>query len=399
MRKSAAGDNTIFVYDAAGKLIEEYSGSTLQTAYVYAGSRLLSTETSSGTNYLTSDHLGSLRVNTDQSGTVTARHDYHPFGEEIPRTGYGSDVNRKQFTGYERDEETELDFAQARMYAWRLGRFSRPDDIGGNRFEPQSLNRFVYVLNNPLKLIDPSGFSWENPHGHSKKSNIWMDTSKFQLDFMVWREWVNKDGRPVWVPPAEYAAKQTDLSKLPLWTEMTYSSEDGEVNLDPNGPNPNTPWGWTLDKVAVGDPSQPALPPSPPGENAGADTATGVPPMGMSFMGDPRRNALSMYWDVSALRSKGQALFPDTRGLDAERHRWASRQAALHWGTGTSRTFGVLNEIQGFLWHDLGPAINMVRGVPVARPTWAFQWSDLQHNEVGISEASVILNQPKNNVP
>ena len=49
MKKTAsAGDNVVFVYDAAGKLVEERNASTsaLQTSYVYAGSRLRSTETS-----------------------------------------------------------------------------------------------------------------------------------------------------------------------------------------------------------------------------------------------------------------------------------------------------------------------------------------------------------------
>ncbi|MCV4872720.1 hypothetical protein OFB47_33515, partial [Escherichia coli] len=59
--------------------------------------------------YLTADHLGSPRINTDASGEVTARHDYYPFGEELytaQRTqglGYMADSVRQQFTSYERD--------------------------------------------------------------------------------------------------------------------------------------------------------------------------------------------------------------------------------------------------------------------------------------------------------
>jgi len=76
VKKAASTETTVFVYDAMGRSAEEYSGSTLQTAYVYAGSRLLTTETATGTNYLTSDHLGSPRINTDQpeplpQGTTT----------------------------------------------------------------------------------------------------------------------------------------------------------------------------------------------------------------------------------------------------------------------------------------------------------------------------------------
>ena len=136
VKKAATTENIVFVYDAAGKLVEEYSGSALQTAYVYAGSRLLTTETATGTNYLTSDHLGSPRINTDATGNVTARHDYMPFGEEIfslgGRTtglGYNSDNVRKKFTGYERDNETDLDYAKARMFGNPIGRFTSPDPL------------------------------------------------------------------------------------------------------------------------------------------------------------------------------------------------------------------------------------------------------------------------------
>jgi RHS repeat-associated protein len=161
-KAASTGDDTVFIYDAAGKLVEERAASTgaLQTSYVYAGSRLLSTETSTGTSYLTSDNLGSPRVNTDASGTVTARHDYHPFGEEVSRTGYGSDTVRQQFTGYERDSESELDFAQARYYNATHGRFTTTDPIlmePKRAFDPQRMNLYAYVRNNPLLLVDPTG--------------------------------------------------------------------------------------------------------------------------------------------------------------------------------------------------------------------------------------------------
>ncbi len=119
------GETTIFVYDASGKLIEEYSTQVAapQDAQVA---------------YLTTDHLGSPRINTDKNGAVTARHDYHPFGEEIGTLTHGSparaahpdyapDTVRQQFTGYERDGETQLDFAQARMHSYTHGRFTSPD--------------------------------------------------------------------------------------------------------------------------------------------------------------------------------------------------------------------------------------------------------------------------------
>ncbi len=69
-------------------------------------------------------------------------------------------MNSTLITSYERDNETELDFAQARMYANKLGRFTTTDPILMNLkrvADPQRLNLYVYVRNNPLKYIDITG--------------------------------------------------------------------------------------------------------------------------------------------------------------------------------------------------------------------------------------------------
>ncbi len=149
----SSGELTVFVYDAAGKEIAEYSTivSAVQDAKV---------------NYLTADHLGSPRINTDQNGAIITRHDYMPFGEEIDGTGgrttglnYGDDTVRKQFTAYERDNESDLDFAQARYFDFGFGRFSSPDPLEASAIaaQPQSWNRYSYSYNNPIHFTDPSG--------------------------------------------------------------------------------------------------------------------------------------------------------------------------------------------------------------------------------------------------
>ncbi len=117
---------------------------------------------------MTSDTLGTPRVITDASGVVKSRHDYLVFGEEIGggvggrTTGQGYsqlDGVRMKFTGAERDDETGLDFMQARYYASMQGRFTSPDPLlaSGIPASPQSWNRYAYVGNNPLAYVDPSG--------------------------------------------------------------------------------------------------------------------------------------------------------------------------------------------------------------------------------------------------
>lgn len=117
-----------------------------------------------GTRYPTQDALGSTRVVTGSGQEVAGRYDYLPFGEELYewRQGYGGSSVRQKFTGYGRDDEIGLDFAQARYYSYTQGRFTSPDPalLSVNGSNPQSWNRYAYVLNNPLLYADPSGL-WE----------------------------------------------------------------------------------------------------------------------------------------------------------------------------------------------------------------------------------------------
>jgi RHS repeat-associated protein len=144
-------DNTgaiVYVYDGLGRLAAEYTTSASQN---------------NGISYLTTDHLGSTRVVTNGSGAVKARYDYLPFGEEVPSglggRNYLTDNTRQKFTGHERDPETKLDFAQARYCSSATGRFMSPDDFlnDTSAVDPASWNLYVYVRNNPLRYVDPSG--------------------------------------------------------------------------------------------------------------------------------------------------------------------------------------------------------------------------------------------------
>jgi RHS repeat-associated protein len=181
VKKIAGGVATRYEYGAGGELIAERndSNSVVLKDYFYKGGELLAT-TKAGGGYLyaTADHLGSPRSWTDDSGNMVAggRHDYLPFGEELfagygTRTtdqGYASnaqqDGQRKQFTAQERDSETGLDFFVARYYSSVQGRFTVPDSFGGRGSNPQTLNLYAYVRNNPLKYIDPTGHFAQDPN-------------------------------------------------------------------------------------------------------------------------------------------------------------------------------------------------------------------------------------------
>jgi RHS repeat-associated protein len=161
VRKTIGQNETVFVYDAVGQLVAEYS-----------------TETAVNPNlsYVTADHLGSPRIVTDQSGQVVSRHDYRGFGEEVASsyanrtatTGYGTaDGIRMQFTGHERDTESGLDYAQARYYNSKHGRFTSADPLTASATirNPQTFNRYSYVTNSPYKFTDPLGLFGICPGG------------------------------------------------------------------------------------------------------------------------------------------------------------------------------------------------------------------------------------------
>jgi RHS repeat-associated protein len=161
VKKLAANDTTIFVYDAGGKLASEYTVSASQSQ-------------APQTSYLTNDTLGSPRVTTDASGNVVSRRDFRPYGEEIARANQGTDKVRQKFTSYERDNETDLDFAQARYYGYTFGRFTNPDRplLDQSSSDPQTWNLYVYSGNSPLKYTDPLGL-WKKVECEGGATNCW----------------------------------------------------------------------------------------------------------------------------------------------------------------------------------------------------------------------------------
>jgi RHS repeat-associated protein len=104
-----------------------------------------------------SDGLGSTVALTDGQGKPRAGYQYDPWGNlEI---SLGSSPNRFLFTGEERDADTGLYYLRARWYDPAVGRLLTRDPFAGFLAGPLSMNRYVYVRNNPVRLSDPSGLS------------------------------------------------------------------------------------------------------------------------------------------------------------------------------------------------------------------------------------------------
>lgn len=154
--KSSGGTATVYIYSGS-KVIAEYvngAGVTTPTReYIYSGEGLLAKIEGGATNYYHTDHL-SVRALTDINGNVSGQQGHFPYGQ----VWYdGLTTNEWKYTAYQRDAESQNDYALARYYVNRLGRFPSPDPLGGSAGNPQSWNRYTYSGNDPVNLTDPTG--------------------------------------------------------------------------------------------------------------------------------------------------------------------------------------------------------------------------------------------------
>jgi RHS repeat-associated protein len=203
-RRLAGGQETWCVYGVGGELVAEYNADSAvgspQKEYGYRNGQLLVVWDGNETGerqlqWLVQDHLGSTRMVVDRSGSLggVRRHDFLPFGEELgsgvgirsASIGYGGDSVRQKFTSKERDAETGLDYFGARYFSPIQGRFTTTDEFKGGPEElwvlgsgdpekqalvyaditnPQSLNKYQYCFNNPLRYVDPDGRQGQELH-------------------------------------------------------------------------------------------------------------------------------------------------------------------------------------------------------------------------------------------
>ena len=130
---------------------------SIRKYYSIAG-QMVAMDDGSSLQYFLTDHLGSMVGVVSAGGTLLSEQRYLPSGETrntpgITQTDFG-------YTGQRALSGTGLMDFRARIDDPYLNRFLQPDSIIPNLYNPQSLNRFSYVGNNPINRIDPSGHKW-----------------------------------------------------------------------------------------------------------------------------------------------------------------------------------------------------------------------------------------------
>ena len=170
----------------------EKEGSTVRSYYYHGGRRIAMRE--NGTLYwLLTDHpsltlrasLGSTAVVANEGGAKVAERRYRAFGQ----SRYDSDPllpTDYRFTGQREESAIGLYFYNARWYDPVLGRFAQADTIVPEPGNPQSLNRYSYVLNNPLKYADPSGHAVDEGLGEGGYEYPWWGLFHPELPAKWW---------------------------------------------------------------------------------------------------------------------------------------------------------------------------------------------------------------------
>jgi RHS repeat-associated protein len=147
--------DTAYVVDSgpANERVLMETTASATTYYIYGHDMLYSIDTA-GPHYQHTDALGSVVAITDSSGAVEQTYDYDVFG--VMRSATGTSGNRYTFTG-EQNDASGLVYLRARFYDPSIGRFLSRDPFPAKAADTQTLNRYVYVKNNPTNYVDPSG--------------------------------------------------------------------------------------------------------------------------------------------------------------------------------------------------------------------------------------------------
>jgi RHS repeat-associated protein len=164
--KKVRGSVTTLYYEGQW---EEVAGGAAQIVYTFNGQAIaMRASNTNAVTYLHGDHLGSVSVATNMAGAIASQQEYMPWGTRrngsIPQTTLN-------YTG-QRLDGTGLLYYHARYYDPALGRFVSADSVvpGSGALtigfdketstgpaNPQDLNRYTYVNNNPINKTDPTG--------------------------------------------------------------------------------------------------------------------------------------------------------------------------------------------------------------------------------------------------
>ena len=144
------------------QVVDELQSGSVTRTYSY-GLDLIAERQSIGGTLTTSfygyDGHGSVRFLTDSTGAITDNYDYDAFGNLI--ASIGTTPNNYLFAGEQFDPALAIYYNRARNYDQRQGRFWTADTNEGDLFDAATLHKYLYVADNPVSLVDPSGLEFD----------------------------------------------------------------------------------------------------------------------------------------------------------------------------------------------------------------------------------------------
>jgi len=186
------------------------------------------------------DHLRSVAVVTDAAGEVLEETAFHPFGPVRNEQGWRSVEEAYKYTQKERDKESGLHYYEARYLAASLARFSRPDtkyatldsmskqDMDSLLVNPQSLNPYAYVRNNPVKFIDPQGEDAVKPRTDQGSYTLTLKTARGEaVDLPI----ASASALVGKLPPGSGNSRQDQRRNSPIEVHVTRLADNQSVEL------------------------------------------------------------------------------------------------------------------------------------------------------------------------
>lgn len=207
------------------------------------------------------DHLGSINIITDDAGNqVGDRFFFDAFGQR--REGHWlGDTKRTRhrfgFTGHEPDEDVTADLInmRGREYDARLGRFLSADPFVSRPFSTQGHDRYAYVANNPINLIDPSGFEAAQPASEAPSEpdhgECWDPRPFGDGDIDPW--WTEIDQGPSCPEGPDGVGANEPASGDEVGNDDTHDSDVTPRSLQSNFDRWLEAIAWVNDRVQAGD--------------------------------------------------------------------------------------------------------------------------------------------------
>ncbi len=158
LQQTTNNETTTYAVDIAGGLTQVLSDGANTYLYPSTGSGRISQQHDSATEYYLADALGSVRQLTDSNGEVVLVRAYDPYGNLVENNAHDGVTTAYGYTG-EFTDASGMVYLRARYYSPTQGRFVSRDVWEGIYNQPSTLNRWIYVNNSPVNIVDPSGYS------------------------------------------------------------------------------------------------------------------------------------------------------------------------------------------------------------------------------------------------